>query len=335
MTRNTGRRSGPDFRDRRVALVAVGILAGVALLAVRAPADAAQSDSSAVAASEQALGAAAASDEGSSSRKSKKHKSSSSSQTSATQTPEASQSSDPAPTSDPAQASGGANSEPIPAGGTDPTATTASASNPTNRVPPTGQVPSDGTATATASQDILGNTCPDPAQPGNVPLHTGFQDGNRCVTTQFGEVADADHNPSLVIASAPLAVHANKPFDLRVSTRNLVRDRFLAAAKGGYYKESSFLNDQGLVRGHFHTACRMLTSRRDAPDPAPVPAFFVATEDGGGGSAPDTVTVRVAGLPQGIAQCAVWAGDGSHRIPMMQRANQIPAFDVVRIFVTR
>jgi hypothetical protein len=77
----------------------------------------------------------------------------------------------------------------------------------------------------------------------------------------------------------------------------------------------------------------MLTSRRNAPDPAPQPAFFVATEDKKGGAAPDTVTVRVTGLPAGLAQCAVWAGDGSHRVPMMQRANQVPAFDVVRILV--
>ena len=40
------------------------------------------------------------------------------------------------------------------------------------------------------------------------------------------------------------------------------------------------------------------------------------------------------GLPgRGLAQCAVWAGDGSHRIPMMERANQTPAFDSVRILV--
>jgi hypothetical protein len=97
--------------------------------------------------------------------------------------------------------------------------------------------------------------------------------------------------------------------------------------------ESSLLNDQGLVRGHFHTACRMLQGN-EAQDPAPVPAFFVATEDGSGGAAPDTVRVTVAGLTTpGTAQCAVWAGDGSHRVPMMQRANQIPAFDVVRIQV--
>jgi hypothetical protein len=78
----------------------------------------------------------------------------------------------------------------------------------------------------------------------------------------------------------------------------------------------------------------MLTSTTVAPDPAPAPAFFVATEDGKGGAQPDTVKVSVAGMPsRGTAECAVWAGDGSHRVPMMQRANQIPAFDVVRIRV--
>jgi hypothetical protein len=118
-----------------------------------------------------------------------------------------------------------------------------------------------------------------------------------------------------------------------VSTRNLIRDRFLAAGQGGYYVESSVLQD-GVVRGHFHTACRMLGSTRTAPEPAPVPAFFVATEDRQGGRTPDTVAIQVPGLPQtGTAQCASWAGDGSHRIPMMQRANQTPAFDAVRIRV--
>jgi hypothetical protein len=66
-----------------------------------------------------------------------------------------------------------------------------------------------------------------------------------------------------------------------------------------------------------------------------VPAFFVATEDSGGSAAPDQIVINVPGLPEaGVAQCASWAGDGSHRIPMMQRANQIPAFDSVRINVT-
>jgi len=197
-------------------------------------------------------------------------------------------------------------------------------------VPPA--VPADGAnaAPAQASLAILGKDC----ATSKLDPHDGFQKAPRCVSTAFGEVAAAANDPSLLIAKAPRLVRVGQAFDLSVNTRNLVRDRFLAAGKGGYYVESSFLNDKGLVRGHFHTACRMLESRRTAPDPAPVPAFFVATEDGGGGAAPDTVTVRVAGLPtRGVAQCAVWAGDGSHRIPMMERANQVPAFDVVRIAV--
>nr|BFE68783.1 hypothetical protein GCM10020092_020840 [Actinoplanes digitatis] len=97
--------------------------------------------------------------------------------------------------------------------------------------------------------------------------------------------------------------------------------------------ESSVLQG-GIVRGHFHTACRLLANTTEAPDPAPVPAFFVATEDQRGSAAPDVVTIQVAGIPgEGTAQCASWAGDGSHRIPMMQRANQTPAFDAVRIEV--
>ena len=122
-----------------------------------------------------------------------------------------------------------------------------------------------------------------------------------------------------------------------MSTRNLVRDRFLGAAAGGYYLEASFLNDDGLQRGHFHTACRML-SNSDAP-PTEAPAaerspFFLATQDGGGSAAPDSVTIEVPGdktQQTGIMQCASWAGDGSHRTPMMSFANQIPAFDSVRI----
>ncbi|MGW5672148.1 hypothetical protein [Micromonospora sp. NPDC003776] len=164
--------------------------------------------------------------------------------------------------------------------------------------------------------------------------HDGFQAGNRCVSTAFGEVGAAANNPSLLITQFPGQVRRNQPFTLRVTTRNLVRDRFLAAGQGGYYLESSLLNDQGLVRGHFHTACRMLNSLRQPPNPQDVPAFFVATEDGKGSAQPDDVLIQIPGLPQsGVAQCAVWAGDGSHRIPMMERANQTPAFDVVRIRV--
>jgi hypothetical protein len=154
------------------------------------------------------------------------------------------------------------------------------------------------------------------------------------VDTSFGEVGEADKNPSLLITDSPNTVKAGEDFTISVSTRNLVRDRFLGAADGGYYLESSFLNKDGLQRGHFHTACRMLESLDAAPDAAPKPAFFLATEDGGGGATPDTVKITVTGMPEsGTAQCAVWAGDGSHRLPMMQRADQTPAFDAVRISV--
>ncbi|MDP9792315.1 hypothetical protein J2S43_000827 [Catenuloplanes nepalensis] len=180
--------------------------------------------------------------------------------------------------------------------------------------------------------DILGDSC----ESSGLQPHTGFQEGNRCVDTEFGEVGAAANNPSLLITRSPERVRVGQQFQLRVSTRNLVRDRFLGAAAGGYYLESSFLTNEGLVRGHFHTACRMLPNTDEAPDPAPAPAFFVATEDGAGGRKADTVTINVTGLPQtGTAQCAVWAGDGSHRIPMMERANQTPALDVIRIRVTR
>ncbi|ASW57528.1 hypothetical protein CIK06_08420 [Plantactinospora sp. KBS50] len=191
--------------------------------------------------------------------------------------------------------------------------------------------PAGGSSSSPASSvEVLANNCDD----STLEPHAGFQDGNRCVSTEFGEVGSAENNPTLLISSAPRTVRANEAFTIRVSTRNLVRDRFLAAAQGGYYKESSLLTADGLVRGHFHTACRMLDSQRTAPAAEPVPAFFVATEDSKGGATPDEVTITVPGLPtRGMAQCAVWAGDGSHRIPMMQRANQIPAFDVTRIVV--
>ncbi|MCG5439117.1 hypothetical protein [Micromonospora foliorum] len=181
-----------------------------------------------------------------------------------------------------------------------------------------------------AGLGVLANDCDE----SRLQPHDGFQNGNRCVSTEFGEVGAAANNPSLLITQFPEQVGQNQPFTLRVSTRNLIRDRFLAAGQGGYYVESSLLNDQGLVRGHFHTACRMLDSLTAPPEPQEVPAFFVATEDGRGGAQPDEVTIQIPGLPEsGTAQCSVWAGDGSHRLPMMERANQTPAFDSVRIDV--
>ena len=57
----------------------------------------------------------------------------------------------------------------------------------------------------------------------------------------MGEVAAENKLPSLLITDAPRVVGSNQAFKLKVSTRNLVRDRFLGAAAGGYYLESSFL----------------------------------------------------------------------------------------------
>jgi len=94
----------------------------------------------------------------------------------------------------------------------------------------------------------------------------GFQKAPACVSTAFGEVAAAANDPSLLITDSPRFVRANTAFTLKVSTRNLIRDRFLGAAVGGYYLESSVLKD-GIQRGHFHTACRMLSSLRTAPTP--------------------------------------------------------------------
>ncbi|QJY48289.1 Pecanex-like protein 1 [Pseudonocardia broussonetiae] len=183
---------------------------------------------------------------------------------------------------------------------------------------------------AAGGLEILGDDC----TTSELAPHTGFQDAPRCVAIAFGEVAAAAQSPSLLITDAPQTVAAGEAFTLEVSTRNLVRDRFLGAAAGGYYRESSFLTEEGIQRGHFHTACRMLDSVDVAPDAEPAPAFFLATQDNGGGAEPDVVTVPVNPMPgPGTAQCAVWAGDGSHRIPMMQRANQTPAMDVVRIVV--
>jgi len=168
----------------------------------------------------------------------------------------------------------------------------------------------------------------------DLPPHDGNQIGPACVSTPFGEVGAAEDNPQLLITDAPGEVAVGQPFAIEVSTRNLVRDRFLPAAEGGYYLESSTLDGNGLVRGHFHTACRVLGDTGAAPQPERQ-AVFVATEDGGGGATPDTVTVQIPGLPAaGEAQCSAWAGDGSHRIPMMVFANQMPAVDSVRIRVT-
>jgi hypothetical protein len=190
--------------------------------------------------------------------------------------------------------------------------------------------PNEGGNEGNNGLDVLGTDCTN----SQLEPHTGFEVAPACVSTSFGEVAAEENSPSLLITEAPQTVAVGEDFTIAVSTRNLVRDRFLGAAAGGYYLESSFLNADGLQRGHFHTACRVLESVAEAPDAEPAPEFFVATQDNAGGAAPDTVEITVPGIDTaGTVQCASWAGDGSHRTPMMQRANQTPAFDAVRITV--
>jgi hypothetical protein len=229
-------------------------------------------------------------------------------------------------TSTPTTGSGGNNGG---SGGTPSTGTSSGTGNGGSTSTP-GTTPT--TAPPAAPLVPLGRTC----EGSDFPIHDGFQGGPKCVETQMGEVGAEANNPELLISRAPARVRMNTAFDIQVSTRNIVRDRFLGAAAGGYYLESSFLTEEGIVRGHFHVACRLL-SGRNAQESAPVPAFFKAVEDGKGGKTPDTVTVTITpGLAApGVAQCAAWAGDGSHRIPMMARANQIPAMDSVRVIVTR
>jgi hypothetical protein len=210
---------------------------------------------------------------------------------------------------------------------TDPTTAPPTAAPAANSVGPGG---ADGNNNGL---DVLGRDC----TKSTLAPHDGFQKSPACVNTEMGEVAAEDKLPSLLITDAPKTVGVNQPFTLKVSTRNLIRDRFLGAKAGGYYLESSFLDPAtGLQRGHFHTACRILSSLTEAPDSSKAPEFFVATEDKGGGAAPDTVTIPIAtGIPTaGELQCTVWAGDGSHRTPMMTKANETPAIDSVRITVT-
>ena len=164
-------------------------------------------------------------------------------------------------------------------------------------------------------------------------IHDGFQEAPTCVETEMGEVAAQANNPSILITDAPRAVRVGQNIQLKVSSRNLVRDRFLAAGQGGYYLESGLLNGAGLTRGHLHSACRSVGDGNTALAPDRQ-ASFIATEDGGGSATPDTVTIVIPAInTRADVQCAVWAGDGSHRMPMMQFANQIPAFDTVRIKV--
>lgn len=178
--------------------------------------------------------------------------------------------------------------------------------------------------------DVLATDCSD----SRLQAHLGFQDGNRCVSTSIGEVSELAKNPTALIVEFPdEGVQVNTPFTVTISTRNIIRDRFLPAGQGGYYLETALLNAQGFARGHAHFGCRVLSSTDEAPAPTRSD-FFVAIEDNAGSATPDKITVNVTGLPRrGTANCALWLGDNTHKIPSMQFANQVPGIDAVRFEV--
>jgi hypothetical protein len=162
------------------------------------------------------------------------------------------------------------------------------------------------------------------------PLATndGFQKGNTCVAVDSGEVSDK--TPTVLITRAPRAVAAGQDFQVRISSRNVVRDRFLAAATGGYYAERSVLNPQGIQRGHSHVWVQDIGSGRTAPDADVAPLdFFKAVEDNGDGD----FTLTITGLSPGNKKLCVNDADGSHRTAMTRAAKLAMPYDCVRLFV--
>lgn len=196
---------------------------------------------------------------------------------------------------------------------------------------PTPDAAADVAARVADDEPLDFQNCDDSA----LGLHDGFQSADAiCVPTVFGEQSAQEHNPSLLIVDSPATVRPGEDIVLEVSTRNLIRDRFLPAGGGGYYLEPSTLTD-GIQRGHFHVACQSVDgdlAAATAPQPDRNFESFQAVEDGEAGT--EAVTVSIVGLDAvGDARCTAWAGDGSHRTPMMAFANQIPAIDSVRLEV--
>jgi hypothetical protein len=184
------------------------------------------------------------------------------------------------------------------------------------------------TTTAAGGPQILTDTCAD----SQLPPHDGFERAPRCVATDAGEVPVA--TPAVLISHFPRLARAGRPFQVTLSTRNLVRDRFLKAAEGGYYKEMSVLDQGGIVRGHLHVYVQGLTDGATVPDADATPLeFFRAVEDGGGGAGVSRVAVAVGGLAAGPKRLCVTLGDGSHRVPLMRAAKLAAGIDCVRMFV--
>jgi hypothetical protein len=205
--------------------------------------------------------------------------------------------------------------------------------NPRPNCTPTSTTPAGSSASPSATSttpplNIESTSCDE----SNKQRHDGFQaDAERCVATDHGEVGPLNRNPTALIVDFPEeGVRANTPFTLVISTRNIIRDRFLGAAAGGYYAEMDTLAGNGLAHGHAHISCNILANENEAPAPNRS-QFFVALEDQAGSATPDRITINVTGLPTaGTARCAIWLGANSHRLPMMAFANSTPGFDTVR-----
>ncbi|HEV8653530.1 MAG TPA: hypothetical protein VG276_30065 [Actinomycetes bacterium] len=187
-----------------------------------------------------------------------------------------------------------------------------------------------GPPTTAAAQPpaTLATSCSDSA----LPPHDGFEQAPRCVATDAGEVPTA--TPAVLLARFPRQPRAGQPFQVTISTRNLVRDRFLKAAEGGYYREMSVLDPAGIVRGHLHLYVQALRDGASVPDADTTPLeFFRAVEDGGGGAGLSRVSVSVNALTAGPKRLCVTMGDGSHRVPLMRAAKLAAGIDCVRILV--
>ena len=166
-----------------------------------------------------------------------------------------------------------------------------------------------------------------------LPPHNGFEIAPACVSTDDGEVPAAA--PAVMISDLPDRIVAGEQFQVGITTRNLLRDRFLKAAVGGYYFEMSVLDKAtGVVRGHLHVYVQALNDGVDVPDADANPLeFFQAIEDGGGGPGLSRVTVSINALTAGNKRVCVTMGDGSHRVPMMRAAKLAAGVDCVRIRV--
>jgi hypothetical protein len=179
----------------------------------------------------------------------------------------------------------------------------------------------------------------DPSQTGkvscdesNLDRHDGFEKAPRCVAVQHGEVSA--HAPAALITNVPDNLQAGQAFQITASLRNVIRDRFAPAAKGGYYKFMSELDGNGIVHGHAHIYVQNIGDGAVAPDGDAGPLdFFKAVEDGGGGAGASSVSVDVPGLNAGSYRACVTLGDSSHRIPMMQAAKIAAGADCTRFTV--